>query len=74
MREIAGTRVRYGYRRIHVLLKREGWQLGRNQAYRIYVEEQRQLRSKLPKRRKMTVLREGRFKAQLTCPGFSGHR
>lgn len=24
MREIAGTRVRYGYRRIHVLLKREG--------------------------------------------------
>ncbi len=64
MREIAGTRVRYGYRRIHVLLKREGWRLGRNQAYRIYVEEQLQLRSKLPKRRKMTVLREGRFKPQ----------
>lgn len=64
MREIAGTRVRYGYRRIHVLLKREGWQLGRNDAYRIYVEEQLQLRSKLPKRRKMMVLREGRFKPQ----------
>lgn len=64
MRGIAGTRVRYGYRRIHVLLKREGWQLERNQAYRIYVEEQLQLRSKLPKRRKMTVLREGRFKPQ----------
>ena len=30
MREIAQTRVRYGYRRIHVLLKREGWQLGKN--------------------------------------------
>jgi putative transposase len=28
MHEIAHTRVRYGYRRIHVLLKREGWQLG----------------------------------------------
>jgi transposase InsO family protein len=28
MREIARTRVRYGYRRIHVLLKREGWHLG----------------------------------------------
>jgi len=25
MREIAETRVRYGYRRIHVLLRREGW-------------------------------------------------
>ena len=31
MREVAQTRVRYGYRRIHVLLKREGWQLGKNQ-------------------------------------------
>ena len=38
MHEIARTRVRYGYRRIHVLLKRDGWQLGRNQTYRIYSE------------------------------------
>ena len=28
MREIAYTRVRYGYRRAHVLLRRKGWQLG----------------------------------------------
>nr|WP_152034529.1 IS3 family transposase [Burkholderia contaminans] len=57
MREIAHTRVRYGYRRVHVLLRREGWQLGRNQTYRLYCEEQLQLRSKLPKRRKMVVTR-----------------
>ncbi|WP_422393410.1 IS3 family transposase [Mycetohabitans endofungorum] len=57
MREIAYTRVRYGYRRVHVLLRREGWQLGKNQAYRLYCEEQLQLRSKLPKRRKMVVTR-----------------
>ena len=25
--EIAATRVRYGYRRIHVLLRREGWRV-----------------------------------------------
>lgn len=25
VREMAKTRVRYGYRRIHVLLRREGW-------------------------------------------------
>ncbi len=25
IREIAETRTRYGYRRIHVLLRREGW-------------------------------------------------
>lgn len=32
----ANMHVRYGYRRIHVLLKREGWQLGKNQMCRIY--------------------------------------
>jgi putative transposase len=62
MREIAKTRVRYGYRRIHVLLKREGWQLGKNQAYRLYSEEQLQLRSKLPRRRKMVVTRQAKIK------------
>ncbi|SDZ82564.1 putative transposase [Nitrosospira multiformis] len=62
MREIAKTRVRYGYRRIHVLLKREGWQLGKNQIYRLYSEEQLQLRSKLPRRRKMVVRRQAKIK------------
>lgn len=28
MRELANSRMRYGYRRIHVLLKRDGWCLG----------------------------------------------
>lgn len=55
--------MRYGYRRIHVLLKREGWQLGKNQAYRLYSEEQLQLRSKLPKRRKMVVTRQAKIKS-----------
>ena len=27
IREIAETQVRYGYRRIHMLLRREGWQV-----------------------------------------------
>ena len=30
MHEIAQTRLRYGYRRVHILLKREGWPVGRN--------------------------------------------
>lgn len=60
MREIANVRIRYGYRRVHVLLLREGWKLGRNQAYRIYSEERLQLRSKLPKRRKTVVTRRER--------------
>jgi putative transposase len=36
MRELAQVRVRFGYHRLDVLLKREGWQLGRNQTYRLY--------------------------------------
>lgn len=54
-------RVRYGYRRVHVLLKREGWQVNRNRVYRLYAQEQLQLRSKLPKRRKMVVFRRERY-------------
>ena len=64
MKDIAHTRVRYGYRRIHVLLKREGWKLGKHRMYRLYTEEQLQLRSKLPKRRKMVVTRQAKIKPQ----------
>jgi putative transposase len=39
MKEIAGTRVRYGYRRIQVMLKREGWPVGKNLMWRLYKEE-----------------------------------
>ena len=60
VRDIAATRVRYGYRRIHVLLRREGWALGRNVVWRLYREEGLALRSKRPRRRKMVVQREAR--------------
>jgi len=35
MHEIIATRIRYGYRRVHILLKREGWHIGRNRVYRV---------------------------------------
>lgn len=63
MRDIAQVRVRYGYRRVHVLLCRKGWQLGRNEAYRLYREEGLQMRSKLPRRRKMVATRRQRVDA-----------
>jgi putative transposase len=34
--ELAGQKRRYGYRRIHVLLRREGWRVNRKRTYRIY--------------------------------------
>lgn len=53
--------MQYGYRRLHVLLRREGWALGKEQAYRLYTEESLQLRSKRPRRRKMAVSRRERY-------------
>jgi len=64
MREITQTRVRYGYRRVHVLLRREGWRVGRSQTFRLYQEEQLQLQSKRPRRRKMAVARRARLQAR----------
>ena len=39
MRELAQTRVRFGYRRLLVLLRREGWDVGKKRFYRVYTEE-----------------------------------
>jgi putative transposase len=36
--ELAALKRRYGYRRIHVLLRREGWRVNRKLTYRLYRE------------------------------------
>jgi putative transposase len=63
IREICQTRVRYGYRRVHVLLRREGWRVNHKKTRRIYKELGLQLRSKAPKRRVKAKLREDRCAA-----------
>jgi len=63
IKEICQTRVRYGYRRVHVLLRREGWSLGQNKTRRIYRELSLQLRNKTPKRRVRANLRDDRREA-----------
>jgi putative transposase len=60
IREIAQTRVRYGYRRIHVLLRREGWDVNHKRVFRLYRAMGLQLRNKSPKRKAKAKLREGR--------------
>lgn len=63
IREIRQTRVRFGYRRVHVLLRREGWSVNHKKTRRIYRELGMQLRNKTPKRRVKAKLREDRTDA-----------
>ena len=46
LRELAAVRVRFGYRRLTVLLKREGWRVNAKRIYRLYVEEDLTVRTK----------------------------
>ena len=50
MRDLAGVHVRYGYRRLHALLRREGWQVNHKLVQRLYREEGLQVRTKSRKK------------------------
>ena len=39
LKELSSERRRFGYRRLHILLKREGWEVNWKKLYRIYREE-----------------------------------
>ena len=39
LKELSSERRRFGYRRLHILLKREGWHVNWKKLYRIYREE-----------------------------------
>jgi putative transposase len=60
IKEICHVRVRYGYRRVHILLRREGWTINHKKTRRIYRELGLQLRNKTPKRRVKAKLRDDR--------------
>ena len=60
MHEIASTRVRYGFWRIYVLIRRDGWQVNHKRIYRLYREEGLNLRSKRPRRRRAAAHRTER--------------
>lgn len=51
LRDLAAARVRYGYRRLHVLLRREGWLVNLKRVRRLYHLEGLSLRLKKPKKR-----------------------
>jgi putative transposase len=58
LRELATSRVRFGYRRLTVILRREGWRVNPKRIYRLYTEDGLTVRTKLRKklaRRSRTV-------------------
>jgi transposase InsO family protein len=57
---LAAVCVRYGYRRLHVLLRREGWPVNHKRIYRLYSEEGLSIRTKLPRRKRAWRYRTGR--------------
>jgi putative transposase len=66
LRELAEERRRWGYRRLHILLEREGWQVNSKRVYRIYVEEKLVVRRR---RRRRRICAEARvLLAAPTCP------
>jgi putative transposase len=58
MKEITQTRVHYGYRRVHVLLQREGFKDNHKRVYRLYRAQGLSLRHKRPRRNKAAQLRQ----------------
>jgi len=63
LRELAEQRRRFGYKRLHVLLRREGWAVNHKRVYRIYVEEKLAVRKRRKWRRLVSVPRENRMTA-----------
>lgn len=60
LRDLASSRVRFGYQRLHLLFKREGWHVNHKLVYRWYVEEGLQMRTKRPRRHKSCQVRKER--------------
>ena len=50
LKELASTHVRYGYRRLTVLLRRQGWKVNAKRIYRLYAEEGLIVRTKQRKK------------------------
>jgi len=69
LKKLASERVGYGYRRLHLMLRREGWSINHKRVYRLYREENLALRKKPPRRRVSCLKREARPAA--TCKNES---
>jgi putative transposase len=71
IRDLAYARVSYGYRRIHVLLRREGWKVNHKRVYRLYKQEGLIMRPKKPRRHVTACRRMERIEATIPDGSWS---
>lgn len=64
IKEITDTRPHYGYQRVYVMLRREGWRDNHKRVYRLYQEMGLSLRLKRPRRNKSAHARQPQTMAQ----------
>ncbi|HEY4302853.1 MAG TPA: IS3 family transposase [Gemmatimonadaceae bacterium] len=57
IRELALARPRFGYNRIHILLRREGWRINKKRVRRLYRLEGLQVRLRVRRRKHMALPR-----------------
>lgn len=57
IRELAAARPRFGYERLHILLRREGWRVNRKRVHRLYKLEGLQVRMRVRRRKRISLHR-----------------
>lgn len=57
IRELALARPRFGYQRIHVMFRREGWMINRKRVHRLYRLEGLQVRMRVRRRERLSLQR-----------------
>jgi putative transposase len=71
LRDLAAARPSYGYRRLGLLLGREGWRVNHKLVFRLYQEEGLGLRRRRPRRRVSAARRVGAAQPQQTNESWS---
>jgi putative transposase len=57
MKQVAAERRRFGYRRVHVMLERQGWRVNQKKLRRLYREEKLQVRKRGGRKRALGTRR-----------------
>lgn len=57
MKAVAAERRQFGYRRVHVMLKRQGWQVNQKKLQQLYREEKLQVRKRGGRKRALGTRR-----------------